>query len=451
MWRYLLTAILCVTVPAQAQTVPANKDQAMQDAAKQGFPIQPEFPVEVSNPFAGRVSIEAVLLPPTITAGLFGKAVAQRYVAMEVIVSNRSLENALIVHDIFIDYSRWLLSGSGGGIALQACAETSDKTSGLPCRNATEVWQSQNKANQIASAEYRLPRGTLLDSQPFTVRNLTIHSLEAAGTIASGYGFAFHELGIAKGISSYNGSFLPAARYIWPDRTLEQANRISDFGFRVNRVVAENNSEMMVAFFPIDRFIAPGLKKIFLKSPALFFSPLSYVTDKRTKKEVEAILKDLLPDGIPNWGEQLRTLLKSTQPTPELQLLSGLSLNSVRVFVSGSLVAKAEPGPPHIDSVELEGDTAKAIFGAPGEKTGSIHGHDLQDGTPVILNAENLGVSKVSVIKDGSTDAVLRFKVTFSKPIDRGQFLVFQVNRLDKDGKILSGGNRYPLQAIYLP
>jgi len=146
---------------------------------------------------------------------------------VELIVSNRSRDAALVVHSIFLDYSQWLLSGTSNrtipacpppaerGKTAQSGAQTATT---LPeCVNRQESWQAYSQPNQIAATEYRIPRGQLLDAQQWSARNLAVRGLETLGSLAAGYVFAFKEPGIAKGVAAFNGNFLPAFRYLFPD------------------------------------------------------------------------------------------------------------------------------------------------------------------------------------------------------------------------------------------
>jgi hypothetical protein len=439
----LLCALLSVSLlPAQ------EKQNLVQDRRNEGLRVD----VETSFPLEENVSIEAVLLPPRVTEGLFSKAVSDRYVAIQVIVSNRSRDRSLIVHDIFIDYSRWLLSGSSGNKTLGECEDPRNAISHekFPdCGNPLQPWQAQTRPNQIASSEYRLPRGTLLDAAPWTWRNLLIRSLEGVGSIASGYVFAFREAGIGKGIAAYNGNFLPVLHYLLPDRTIDQANRISDFGFRVNRVVAEDNSEMMVAFFPIDRFITPRLKKLFMKSPALFFVPHSLLLDDSADAELRPLLEAFGTSKKQLIGE-VRKSFESKLPTPGVEFLNRLSLNTVRVLVSGSLVVDERSVPASIEGVEMAGgNTSVDVWQAAGERTGVIRGRNLQGGTPIIVNREALGITAVSAVADGATDNALPLRFT-GGAIASGQKLTFRVDKKDKNGKAVEG-NTFDLAVSFLP
>ena len=443
-------AIACSIFSYQASGQQAGKAkdaQSVKDGAKGGFPLEAVATVQ------GNASIEAVLLPPAVTKGLFGRSVSDRYAAVQVVVSNRSTDHTLIVHDVFIDYSRWLLSGSSGDKDAQKCeaVDANPNSESFPgCGNKLESWQTQTKQNQIASAEYRLPRGTLLDSAPFTKRNLIIRGLEAAGSIAAGYAFAWHELGIAKGIAAYNGNFLPAARYFFPDRTIDQANRISDFGFRVNRVVAESSSEMMVTFFPIDRFIPPSIKKLFEKSPALFFAPHALILDKDAQKDLAPLLKQFGTD-MTKLSESIKNSLGTGEADLNIKFLNRLSLNTVRVIISGTMVVDASSVPASVESVEFDGGNNNIdLWQGTGEKRGIIHGRNLGKGIPVILDKDRLNISSIDAVEEGSSETELHFKTTFSKPIASGEKLTFRVDKKDKNNKVVQGANIWDLTVSYL-
>src|SRR5215813_13954370 len=128
--RVRLTSTLCLTLfailpfsffasPAsRAQTTDAAAAQKVADAAKQGFPMA------VATDVTGNVSVEAVLIPPKIAREVFSGTVSSNYAVISLTISNHSKEASLIVHTIFMDYSRWLLSGNfneiGGCLAVGA-------------------------------------------------------------------------------------------------------------------------------------------------------------------------------------------------------------------------------------------------------------------------------------------------------------------------------------------
>lgn len=389
-------------------------------AASGSLPLRGEASV------GGQVSVEAVLMPPSTTRGLFGRAVSDRYAAVQVVISNHSHEASMVLESIFIDYSKWLLSGSSGD------AQKKGRVDDYP-------YESQNDPNQIASAEYRLPRGQLLDAQPRTGRNITIRLLEAAGTLASGYGFAFTELGIAKGIASYNGNFLPAARYLWPDQTIDQLNRISDLGFRVNTVVPREASVIMVAFFALDRFLTPGLKKIYMKSPAIFFVPQAALFDPKVKRDLQKIFKTADPDLYRQITAQVKTDLQSPSPQGN-DFLNKLSLNRVRVLVSGSMTVDQETISAVIEEVTFDSSANTVEFwNTPGKKSGVIRGRYLSGGKVIIENADSLGITNLVTVSAGATERGLPFALELTKPIPIGEALEFRVDKESKSGENTTG------------
>src|SRR5437667_5528563 len=205
----------------------------------------------------GNVHVEAVLIPRVDARRIFGSEIANNYAVIEVNIGNKSPEAALIIHGVFIDYSEWPLSGSSRSVA------TPDRS--------TDSYQESNFPSQVASEEYRVVRGQLLDAQTDTLRNRFLRWLTLAGNLAGAFTFSLNEQGIIKGIAAATGVGIPGVATAWPDKTIEQLNRVSDFGFRANKVIPKEGSDVIVCFFPIDRFLTRGFRKLFLKSPALFF------------------------------------------------------------------------------------------------------------------------------------------------------------------------------------
>ncbi|MFL6227585.1 MAG: hypothetical protein ACJ741_02270, partial [Pyrinomonadaceae bacterium] len=163
---------------------------------------------------------------------------------------------------------------------------------------STDSYQASSFPNQVATEEYRVVRGQLLDAQTDTLRNRFMRWLTLAGNLAGAFTFSINEQGIVKGIAAATGVGIPGVATAWPDKTIEQLNRVSDFGFRSNTVIGKQGSEVVVCFFPIDRFLTSGFRKLFLKSPALFFAPLQMLVDKSIQNDVKAAVGDLT-EGLP--------------------------------------------------------------------------------------------------------------------------------------------------------
>jgi hypothetical protein len=407
-----------------AQSLDAATAQKMKDAAQQGLPVKVETQGNLN--VQDNVSLEAVLLPARVCQEVFGKEISRNYAAVEVTISNRNHDAAMIVHSIFIDYSDWALSGLSTGTA------TSSKA------NVLQPWQTGATKSQISSVEYRVARGQLLDRQPWTARNIVMRALVAAGSIGTAYTFATTNQDVIRGAAAFAGTVVPAAQALWPDGTIGQMNRISDVGFQVNKVIAKDSSDIVVAFFPIDRFLTPGLKKLFLKSPALFFAPGAMALDPEARKALEPLVKELAGD------EAKSKALLASLPTdyingqsgnPMVQFLDNLSLNNVRVVVGGILTVDVNTVPATITSISMDGGNDSADLLKAGDHLGVIKGSYLSGATPVVTAADGTQVT-VSAVAAESTSSQLRFKMTVPDGF-KAQTLNFKAVKKDKDGKEL--------------
>ncbi|HET6853428.1 MAG TPA: hypothetical protein VFH46_14090, partial [Pyrinomonadaceae bacterium] len=452
-----------------------SQDRAMQNAARNGRPLATEITVH------GNVTAQAVLIPRVDARRIFGKEIADNYAVIEVNVGNKSPDAALIIHGVFIDYDLWALNGN------------SAQTMGLDgvFRERAEPFEASSKRNQIASEEYRVVRGQLLDAQMWTKRNWTMRLLTFAGSLASAYSFSLNEEGIIRGLNSFSGVAVPGLREAWPDGTVDQLNRISDFGYQANKVIPKQGAEVIVCFFPIDRFLTPGFKKLFLKSPALFFAPLQMLVDPTLKNDANRVLKGiggsagltvdalapLLPCylqisnalrfgiknnrigrskieneklscegkfGLTTQGIQDGALFRVSDETGfnkflALDFISQMSLNSVTVTVDGIMTVNTSDLAPNLDAVVFDratgcGDSNQLCFwtapeGGNVERTGIISGAYLTGGVVVIEEANDLGITEVKTISDLSNDQELHFSFTMTKPILPGTVLHFRVSK----------------------
>src|ERR1022692_3013096 len=177
---------------------------------------------------------------------------------------------AAAIQGAYIDYSDWALSGSVRPDRI--CTKVSGEDTISDYRACTQP-------NEVASEEYRIVRGELLDAQNWTWRNTTVRVLTLFGSMASGYSFSIKETGFIKGISAFGGIVVPGFATFWPDETVSQLNRISDFGFQTNKVISKQGSDIIVCFFPIDRFLTESYRKLFVKNPSVFFSPLEALVE----------------------------------------------------------------------------------------------------------------------------------------------------------------------------
>jgi hypothetical protein len=393
--------VVLVVVPISwAQS--AVDAQKLRDAQNQGFAMATHAEL------GGNATIEAVLLPASISKALFGKAIANQYAVIELTISNKSHDAAIIVHSIFIDYSDWLLSGTAHAMAA----------AGLPAQG-----QESTIPSEVASVEYRIARGEALDAQSWTRRNWTMRTLQFLGVVATGSEFAFKEVGIVKGIGAFSGQLVPAAQSLWPDGTVAQLDRISDFGFRANKVIPKEASDIVVAFFPLDRFITPEMKKLFLASPAVFFVPAEALVDRSARGKIIRVLQNLIgPDQIKP-DESVESLLANSKIKG---LLDGLSLSKIRVRIGGTLSMDVDTVPARVDSVIF--DNPNLPWDGKNPITGIVQGALLSNGQLAIAESKQYGI-QVQAVSDQPTSEQLRFTLHLSQEVPAGTILHFHVSK----------------------
>jgi len=294
--------VIFISASALAQTEPDAKTKKILDqAAKNGNAIKTEINVK------GNIHAQAVLIPRVDAKRIFGKEIGEHYAVIEVNIGNKSPDAALIIQGIFIDYRNWPLSGvPPSDIAVTANPDD---------------FQSPSVPNQVASEEYRVVRGQLLDAQMDTWRNRFLRWLTLGGNLAAAFSFSINEQGIVRGIAAATGVGIPGVATAWPDRTVEQLNRVSDFGFRSPKLVPKQGSEVIICFFPIDRFLTPGFRKLFLKSPALFFAPLQMLFDESIQSDVDDAVGPLLKGfniTLADLRSSLPCYMKVRHPDPSL-------------------------------------------------------------------------------------------------------------------------------------
>ena len=280
--RKLLPFLLFALFPLHGQTSPAAEVAAqaqkktLTDAASAGTPLPATINVN------DNVNIEAVMLPREVSRRVFGKHVADNYAVIEVNISNRSKDAALILQSLFIDLSGWGFAGPlGPGMGAAGGSRTPSRT-----------YQAHASSTEVASVEYRIVRGQLLDAQPWTKRNIGLRAITVMGSIGTAFAFPFSR-DVITGIGAWNGSVVPGYQVLFPDGMEGQLNRISDYGYRNNKIIPQESADIVVAFFPIDRFLTPSLRNVFLNSPALFFNPLMLAIDPKTKTLLKPILENV--------------------------------------------------------------------------------------------------------------------------------------------------------------
>jgi hypothetical protein len=277
---------------------------------------------------------------------------------------------------------------------------------------------------------------------------------------------------------------VPGAATLWPDGTQSQINRISDVGFQTNKVIPKQASDIIVAFFPIDRFLTPTFRQLFLDNPAGFFVPGELLTDPKTKSKLTPILGPLFgqinpgitvdniagvtmaafqakcqpPENQPAGRNQTPvtpppspapgTLQLSNDQKCQLQdLFNRVSLNSVRVVVGGVMSVDVAAVPATIQDVkfnDLDKNSSVLWTTLNTERQVTISGVYLGNGTPYVVDASGKPIAgiKIEKVANSSTDSSLVFKMTLTKCIAQNTQVFVVVAKQPSNGSSDGSGKQ---------
>ena len=494
------------SAPPSSSVPPASKDQTT--------------PLNAVATVKDNVVVTGGLLTYASAKELFGGWVADHFIVVQVTIGNQSRDQQFILHDIFLDYSQWGLSGVYANPGFQ-----SDRA------NQLQDYQKPTNPAQISSISALGVHDAYHSQAIFSHRNFVVNGLVLVGTTATAFSFLAPP-GFAQGTAGFTGAFIPALQKFWPDKTIDQQSNVLKYGFQEKLVAAKEDPVKTYAFFPIERFLTSGLVDLYKREPALFLNlaeayldPALSTSDSpwhfhwvtripKSEKRINALSKEIDPviisfleppdlkkpdtkitcdsmgSGTVNVGcaqsNELRARVvgdmfsacyygpkdpssstadpKSAQPLydDDCELIFGdpatktkvteirkvkdfishLSLNSVRLVVSGIMSVDVETIPAVLTKVDFDQQTgAPPVFeDIPSTHTGVISGKYLTDGKPVInaIKVPGIGSPKVGDYIDSSTlaadaksstDTELHFSVKFKQVIPNGSTLSFQATK----------------------
>jgi hypothetical protein len=460
--------------------------------------------MNVKTTVKDNVFVQAVLLPRKPASRIFGKEIANNYAVVQLTISNMSPTSQLVIQSVFMDYRKWALSGLPNHPISCDLPKPANAT---PLINPSLT--DANKTNcpgQIASVESTVVRDELQNAALWTGRNWVVRGLVLAGSVASGYSFLGSQ-NVVSGIAGFTGNVVPGVQTFWPDQTTSQVNHVSDLGFKTNDVIAKQSSKIVYAFFPIDRFLTPGLAKIFLNTPALYFAPFEMFADPAVAKipGVSTMIDTLksLADVKGKPADILKMLTSScsaysTPPTlsdhePKTeytddcqrlvndglaansadmakdvgriqQVMSSLSLNSVDVVVGGLMTVDVGAVPASVQRVSFDSPDSIAFANSCTVQSGAIEGQFLTGGTPSLtavdlpsdlppafsaFKGKKVGdfLDSITVDSDKSNDLSLAFNLQLKNPIPPRSTLHFTVSKTTAGGSTTGSNTAQTLKS----
>lgn len=198
------------------------------------LPCQSEFqnlPLTIEQAEKLGASCTFSLMGYEETKDVFGKRVAKTYLAVQVTIRNLNRQYEYLLHDIGVGWNYLSLSSRVNGMV----------------------------------------RGILEKGRVKTPRNQFIRLLEFSGEMLGGISvYPRFTRDFGKGVGIFQGPLVEGFKSFWPDYTIDQLNRLNDFGFDVQkRIVPRRASLAGVAFIPQQILLTPEDARRFRKSEKL--------------------------------------------------------------------------------------------------------------------------------------------------------------------------------------
>lgn len=266
------------------------------------------------------LGVDVAVIDPHTLADIFGKRIAQRFIALQVTIRNKSSEHQFLIHDVSLDLEKVFPADYFAAIELQECqarltacanwnaalddaaskrdqrldetAQERDKGLDAKARAKNKLLDDVVKARnqrrddaaqrqcscvkstyELSSLELSLLRGVAEKGQSEDPRNKIFRFLQAFGTVAGALvGVAGFGPSYAGSIAVFNGPVLSAYSNTFPDYTVNQMNRLSDSAYKSNTLVPKQQAKVIVAFVAQSMFLNKRQRDLIWKDPTLLFN-----------------------------------------------------------------------------------------------------------------------------------------------------------------------------------
>jgi len=336
------------------------------------------------------IKVYVSVMDPQTVSDVFGKRIAQRFLAIQVTIRNRNKDYQFLIHDVSLDLEKVFPAGHFSQVEDQirkdcikrkAECEQANKTREISrdCGTCPEQDKSGSKY-ELSSLELSLLRGVAEIGQSKNGRNRLLRYFEGIGTVAAGLiGIAGFGPSYGDSVALYNGEFLAAYRHVYPDYTVNQMNRLSDSAYQSNTLVPKQQAKVIVGFIPQRIFLTKKQRDDFWNEPTVLFEGENPVDFRRTE-----------------------------------------------VAVRGSFIEELGNLPPTLNSVQFDETELKKFQNDKPVVKGYIKGRFSTDAKINLLNQQPQGLT---IKLDGTpTSNQLNFIIQSDMPVPPDTLLVFEVS-----------------------
>ena len=179
----------------------------------------------------------------TETRAVFGRAVADTYVAVQVVGRNLNDDQDFLLHDLQV-------------AVAQFTAQPDDHSKG----DATTctIYADGVKTHFVAGRDRMMVRDLAAVGGQMTPRNVAVRVLDAAGGILNATGAVLGDTTFSAAVHVLSAAFIPGFAKIFPDFTPDQMNHLNDLGFSAASaykiIIPKGGSVPMTTFIPIAIF-----------------------------------------------------------------------------------------------------------------------------------------------------------------------------------------------------
>jgi len=188
------------------------------------------------------------------TRVIFGRAVADNYVAIQVTARNLNGDQEFLIHDLQVAVAEFAASSGKGvnegksGRGYEPC----------PIDRVNPNENSPNYVRFVAGRDRMMVRGVGEVGAQLTPRNIAVRVLDVVGSILGGTAAVTGGPSFSDAVHVFSSTFIPGFGKIFPDFTVDQLNRLNDLGFSAASaykiVIPKNGSVPMTTFLPGDIF-----------------------------------------------------------------------------------------------------------------------------------------------------------------------------------------------------
>jgi hypothetical protein len=347
------------------------------------------------------IFVYVTVLDAKTVSDVFGSRIGDRFVALQVTITNRSDEFQYLLHDVSLDLKEIFVKCSSGApsatrLAYESRAvddqsDENERQEPNQKRKKGEQKQREDQSKQqavtgrctdnafnyeLSSLELSLLRGVSEKGQGQDKRNMVLRIFRGVGTVAAGLiGVASFGPSFAESVAVFNGPLISGYMDVFPDYTINQMNRLNDTAYRSNTLVPKQQAKVLVAFVPQAMFLTKEQRKQFKDDPTTLFADIDF---RRTQ-----------------------------------------------AVVDGNFIVELAKMPPTVTSVQFEqSELMKFQDNAPVVK-GFVLGRFLQGSRISLLNQEADGMT--IELEGTPTDKRLNFIIKSDGPVPPGTMLDFEV------------------------